>query len=73
MQEAMDRSEKEDPPTATEANILEYLAFALFKQGNVKRALLATDRLYELNPKHPRAKGNLLKFLSLSFNMFRKY
>lgn len=59
MQEAMDRSKQEESPTATEADILEYLAFALYKQGNVKRALLATDRLYELNPKHSRAKGNI--------------
>ncbi|KAI6176956.1 Procollagen-proline 4-dioxygenase [Aphelenchoides bicaudatus] len=59
MQEAMEKSKTEDPPTATEVSILEYLAFALYKQGNVKRALLATDRLYELNPRHPRAKGNI--------------
>lgn len=75
MQESMDRAEKENPPTATEADILEYLAFALYKQGNVKRALLATDRLYKictkpldftrafkricLDPGHPRAKGNI--------------
>lgn len=74
MQEALDRSEKENPPTATEADILEYLAFALYKQGNVKHALLATDRLYKickkqedfavkrpsvLDPGHPRAKGNI--------------
>ncbi|KAH7731564.1 Protein PHY-2 [Aphelenchoides avenae] len=59
MQESMDRAEKENPPTATEADILEYLAFALYKQGNVKRALLATDRLYKIYPGHPRAKGNI--------------
>lgn len=44
----MERSEKENPPAATEADILEYLAFALYKQGNVKRALLATERLYKI-------------------------
>lgn len=59
MQEAMDRSKRENPPSVSEVDILEYLAFALYKQGNVKRALLATDRLYELNPKHSRAKGNI--------------
>lgn len=59
MQEALARSKNENPPTATEHDILEYLAFALFKQGNVKRALVATDRLYELNPNHARAKGNI--------------
>lgn len=59
MQESMERSKREDPSTADEANILEYLAFALYKQGNVKRALLATDRLYEIYPEHSRAKGNI--------------
>ncbi|KAI6235644.1 Procollagen-proline 4-dioxygenase [Aphelenchoides besseyi] len=59
MDEAMERSKRESPPTATEAEILEYLAFALYKQDNVKRALLATDRLYQLRPNHPRAKGNI--------------
>ncbi|MFH4982414.1 hypothetical protein AB6A40_009123 [Gnathostoma spinigerum] len=59
MQEARDRVEKENPPTAELEDILEYLAFALYKQGNLKRALLLTDELVRLAPDHPRAKGNL--------------
>lgn len=59
MQEALDRAQRESPPTITEADILEYLAFALYKQGNLKQALITTDRLYELAPAHPRAKGNI--------------
>ncbi|KAI6214880.1 Procollagen-proline 4-dioxygenase [Aphelenchoides besseyi] len=35
MDEAMERSKRESPPTATEAEILEYLAFALYKQDNL--------------------------------------
>ncbi|KAL7078512.1 hypothetical protein ACQ4LE_002658 [Meloidogyne hapla] len=59
MQEALDRVKREMPPSIAESEILEYLAFALFKQGNIKRALVTTDRLYEIAPSHPRAKGNI--------------
>uniref|UniRef100_A0A5S6QYW5 procollagen-proline 4-dioxygenase n=2 Tax=Trichuris muris TaxID=70415 RepID=A0A5S6QYW5_TRIMR len=59
MQEAMNRWEHEDPPTVEEVDILEYLAFGLYQQGNVKRALQLTKRLYNLKPEHPRAKGNI--------------
>lgn len=46
MQEALERAEEDE--SISESEILEYLAFALYKQGNVKRALLSTDRLYEI-------------------------
>ncbi|MCP9259530.1 Prolyl 4-hydroxylase subunit alpha-1 [Dirofilaria immitis] len=59
MQEARQRVEKEAIPTAELEDILEYLAFSLYKQGNLKRALLLTDELYRMNPDHPRAKGNI--------------
>uniref|UniRef100_A0A915ML79 Fe2OG dioxygenase domain-containing protein n=1 Tax=Meloidogyne javanica TaxID=6303 RepID=A0A915ML79_MELJA len=59
MQEALDRVKREMPPSIAESEILEYLAFALFKQGNIKQALITTDRLYEIAPSHPRAKGNI--------------
>ncbi|KAM3718366.1 Prolyl 4-hydroxylase subunit [Dirofilaria immitis] len=59
MQEARERVEKEIIPTANLEDILEYLAFSLYKQGNLKRALLLTDELYRINPDHPRAKGNI--------------
>uniref|UniRef100_A0A914NY93 Tetratricopeptide repeat protein n=1 Tax=Meloidogyne incognita TaxID=6306 RepID=A0A914NY93_MELIC len=59
MQEALDRVKREMPPSIAESEILEYLAFALFKQGNIKHALITTDRLYEIAPSHPRAKGNI--------------
>lgn len=49
MQEAKDRLEKEVRPTASLEDILEYLAFAIYKQGNLKRALLLTDELYKLS------------------------
>uniref|UniRef100_A0A915BIH4 Prolyl 4-hydroxylase alpha subunit domain-containing protein n=2 Tax=Parascaris univalens TaxID=6257 RepID=A0A915BIH4_PARUN len=59
MQEAQLRLENEDPPTANIGDILEYLAFSLYKQGNVKRALALTKKLVQLEPDHPRAKGNV--------------
>ena len=77
MEEALERSHAEQAPTAAEEDILEYIAFALYKQvcsadtagasrarlvssrlqGNVKRALLITDRLLELQPAHPARQG----------------
>lgn len=38
---------KEDPPTANYDDILEYLAFSMYKQGNLKRALKLTEELYK--------------------------
>lgn len=59
MEEALERSKRENPPSIPETEILEYLAYALYKQGNLKRALLFTDRLIDIYPQHPRAKGNI--------------
>uniref|UniRef100_A0A8R1XPL3 procollagen-proline 4-dioxygenase n=1 Tax=Onchocerca volvulus TaxID=6282 RepID=A0A8R1XPL3_ONCVO len=59
MQEARGRVEKEPVPTANLEDILEYLAFSLYEQGNLKRALLLMDELYRMNPDHPRANENV--------------
>ncbi|VDN07459.1 unnamed protein product, partial [Thelazia callipaeda] len=48
MQEARERVEQEAVPTASLEDILEYLAFSLYKQGNLKHALLLTDELCRL-------------------------
>lgn len=48
MEEALRRSKTENPTTINEDEILEYLGFALFKQGNLKKALQITDRLLEI-------------------------
>ena len=37
MEEALERSKRENPPSIPETEILEYLAYALYKQGNLKR------------------------------------
>uniref|UniRef100_A0A914BYM0 procollagen-proline 4-dioxygenase n=1 Tax=Acrobeloides nanus TaxID=290746 RepID=A0A914BYM0_9BILA len=59
MQEALDRIKIEKPPTKRESDILEYYAYALYQQGNPKRALVLTKRLAQIDPTHPRAKGNV--------------
>ncbi|VDK85979.1 unnamed protein product [Onchocerca ochengi] len=59
MREARERIEKETIPTANLEDILEYLAISLYKQGNLKRALLFTDELSRMNPNHLRAKSNI--------------
>uniref|UniRef100_A0A915LLW5 Prolyl 4-hydroxylase alpha-subunit N-terminal domain-containing protein n=1 Tax=Meloidogyne javanica TaxID=6303 RepID=A0A915LLW5_MELJA len=51
MNEALERN----PSPQLEMEILEFLAYALYQQGNNKRALLTTKRLAELAPDHPRA------------------
>lgn len=72
MQEAIVKLEKEEPQSVEEAEILEwalrisrrewslissrYLAYSLYQQGNVRRALFLTKRLVEIAPNHPRAK-----------------
>nr|CAD2185390.1 unnamed protein product [Meloidogyne enterolobii] len=55
MNEALERN----PSPQLEMEILEFLAYALYQQGNNKRALLATKRLAKLAPEHPRALSNI--------------
>uniref|UniRef100_A0A915ETU9 procollagen-proline 4-dioxygenase n=1 Tax=Ditylenchus dipsaci TaxID=166011 RepID=A0A915ETU9_9BILA len=60
MQEALDRiavEKSKDGPK--ESDILEYLAFALYHQGNPKRAMAMTKRIVDIDPYHPRAEGNV--------------
>uniref|UniRef100_A0A915PJ34 procollagen-proline 4-dioxygenase n=1 Tax=Setaria digitata TaxID=48799 RepID=A0A915PJ34_9BILA len=60
MEEARERLRNEMPDETVELKeILEYLAFALFKQGNLKHALLLTEQLYKIDPNHPRARNNI--------------
>lgn len=59
MMEALEKIGYENPPTKKESDILEYLAYALYKQGNTKRALVLTKKLAKLEPNHPRAAGNV--------------
>ncbi|RWS28712.1 prolyl 4-hydroxylase subunit alpha-1-like protein [Leptotrombidium deliense] len=65
MQEAIDRLDDEPIKTANRADILEYLAFSNYQQGNIRHALHLTAELLEIFPSHPRASGNKLYYESL--------
>ncbi|KAI1292184.1 Prolyl 4-hydroxylase subunit alpha-2 [Halotydeus destructor] len=58
MQEALDRVFAEDAKTADVSDILEYLAFSTYSEGNIRHALKLTNDLLELLPNHERALGN---------------
>ncbi len=65
MREAEQRLIHEKTKTADLADVLEYLAFSTFKQGDVARALDMTYRLLEIVPHHQRAIGNRNYYLDL--------
>ncbi|XP_037950136.1 prolyl 4-hydroxylase subunit alpha-1 [Teleopsis dalmanni] len=61
MNEAMTRlldEPRNQTQAFTRADILEYLAFSTYKQGNVESALTMTNELLHLIPNHDRATGN---------------
>ncbi|PSN40929.1 Prolyl 4-hydroxylase subunit alpha-2 [Blattella germanica] len=58
MTEALQRHEEEYNKTTDKSDILEYLAFSTYKQGNVHRALQLTNELLSIIPTHQRALGN---------------
>ncbi|KAL1123070.1 hypothetical protein AAG570_002158 [Ranatra chinensis] len=65
MTEALDRHERETNQTDTERwEILEYLAYSTYMQGNVRNALKITDELLEIVPNHQRALGNKVYYES---------
>ncbi|XP_046656304.1 prolyl 4-hydroxylase subunit alpha-1-like isoform X1 [Daphnia pulicaria] len=59
MGEALNKLEEESNKTATRQEILEYLAFSTYKQGNVKEALQLTDELLKIVPFHQRGLSNI--------------
>ncbi|XP_003745760.1 prolyl 4-hydroxylase subunit alpha-1 [Galendromus occidentalis] len=65
MQEALERlNTTQYNPAEVEVDILEYLAFATFRLGNLRHALKLTDDLLSKRPDHPRASGNKRYYLS---------
>ncbi|KAG5671125.1 hypothetical protein PVAND_001339 [Polypedilum vanderplanki] len=56
MNEALKRLENDS--IIQRSDVLEYLAFSTFKEGNVHEALDMTNELLELAPNHQRARGN---------------
>lgn len=59
MQETEARMNSEPNSKVSKSDVLEYMAYALFQQGNTKRALALTRELVALDPYHPRAAGNI--------------
>ena len=58
MREALDRLSEETLKTIELHEILEYLAFSTYQEGNVREALRLTNQLLHLVPTHERAVGN---------------
>jgi len=59
MEQALQRYDKEIEKSVKKSDILEYLAFAAYMSGNIRRALKLTAELILLEPDHPRGQGNL--------------
>ncbi|XP_064458444.1 prolyl 4-hydroxylase subunit alpha-1-like isoform X2 [Ornithodoros turicata] len=59
MQEALERVEEEVNKTVDKAEVLEYLAFSTYQQGNTRHALKLTLDLLAAAPDHPRGRGNI--------------
>ncbi|XP_030756854.1 prolyl 4-hydroxylase subunit alpha-1 isoform X2 [Sitophilus oryzae] len=62
MEEAEARSKREINETIDHSDILEYLAFSTYKQGNVALALDLTNKLLDILPTHQRALGNKIYY-----------
>ncbi|XP_052769082.1 prolyl 4-hydroxylase subunit alpha-1-like isoform X2 [Mya arenaria] len=64
MEEALEKVRHGDPEWYEDnmASIIDYLAFAQYKQGNVRRALQLTNEMLELAPDHERARSNKLYY-----------
>ncbi|KHJ79084.1 hypothetical protein OESDEN_21278 [Oesophagostomum dentatum] len=59
MEEAKRRLFHETRKTADLEQIMEFLSYSLYKQGNLKHALQMAEELYSMNPNHPRARNNI--------------
>ena len=66
MREAMDRvgrpERNNNTATTTKADILEYLAFSMYKQGDLNAALNITNELLEIQPNHAVALRNKIGY-----------
>lgn len=62
MQEALERMEDEESKSVNEAEVLDYLSYAMYMQGNVYHAKNVTLRWLQIEPDHQRARGNLQHF-----------
>ena len=58
MDQAMKLFHEETEKTIGQSDILEYLAFASYMSGNIRRALKLTNQMLDMEPEHPRGWGN---------------
>lgn len=65
MQEALNRLEKDDYETVNKGAILDYLAYATYKQGNVRHAYLLTSEWLAFDPYNERALANKVQYEDL--------
>ncbi|XP_023930564.1 prolyl 4-hydroxylase subunit alpha-1 isoform X5 [Lingula anatina] len=59
MEEALNTLDTEVNKTADRALTIDYLAYSLYRQGNIRHAYLLTQDLLKIDPNHPRAVNNL--------------
>ncbi|XP_075894350.1 prolyl 4-hydroxylase subunit alpha-1b isoform X1 [Nelusetta ayraudi] len=62
MEQALKQLDGGEESTLDRVTVLDYLSYAIYQQGELKRALEYTKKLLELDPEHQRAKGNLKYF-----------
>lgn len=65
MNEAMNRLENEKNKTVNKSEIIDFLAFSVYQQGNVRHALDLTNELLTLVPGHDRALNNKEYYLKM--------
>ncbi|XP_063444802.1 prolyl 4-hydroxylase subunit alpha-2-like isoform X3 [Mytilus trossulus] len=65
MIEAMSRLENEKNKTVNKSEIIDFLAFSVYQQGNVRHALDLTNELLTLVPGHDRALNNKEYYLKM--------
>ncbi|CAK1600873.1 unnamed protein product [Parnassius mnemosyne] len=63
MMEALRKyNDEKDVYNFTDVDILEYISFSHYLLGDVRKALEWTNKLLEVDPTHPRARGNVPHF-----------
>ncbi|KYO20258.1 prolyl 4-hydroxylase subunit alpha-1 isoform A [Alligator mississippiensis] len=65
MQQALKQHEEGEESSITKAEILDYLSYAVFQLGDLRRAMELTRRLVSLDSTHERAGSNLRYFEKL--------
>ncbi|XP_006759220.1 PREDICTED: prolyl 4-hydroxylase subunit alpha-2 isoform X1 [Myotis davidii] len=65
MEQVLKQLDAGEEAVTTKAQVLDYLSYAVFQLGDVRRALELTRRLLSLDPSHERAGGNLRYFEQL--------